>query len=198
MVNWLLPRSPRLFCAAHRVLGAVLNISREVGELLKHGPVSIEIDLLPEQGYEKVNASLQNMLKTNSNKMVRNSFGTLLAPALVPAVLEIAVIEPEKMSNSVTREERMRLQKTLKHLRVEVDHLLGLEKAVVVSGGIPLTEIDTRTMRSTKHDNLYLIGDILDIDRPSGGYSLQLCWTTGRIAGMHAGNHAPGINNNSN
>lgn len=169
---------------------AVLNISREVGELLKHGPVTIEIDLLPEYGYEKVNTSLQEMLKTNANKMVRNSFGALLAPALVPVVLEIAGIEPEKMSNSVTREERMRLQKTLKHLRVEVDHLLGLEKAVVTSGGLALTEVDFKTMRSLKYDNLYVTGDILDIDRPSGGYSLQLCWTTGFVAGDAAANSA--------
>ncbi len=165
---------------------AVLNMSRMIGELLVHGTVHIEIDLLPDQGPEKVNAQLQSIFKEHANKMVRNSFGTLIAPALVSPILQIAEIEPEKMCNSVTRDERLRLMKTLKHLTVEVDHLLGLEKAVVTSGGLALTEIDFKTMRSTKFANLYVVGDLLDIDRPSGGYSLQLCWTSGFVAGSAA------------
>ncbi len=165
---------------------ATLNLSREIGQLLIHGPVSIEIDLFPAEGYEKIDALLQETFKTHANKMLRNSLGAVVAPALVPVVLGRAEIEPEKMCNSVTRDERVRLMKTLKHFTVEVDHLLGLEKAVVTSGGVPLTELDTKTMRSLKYENLYVIGDLLDINRPSGGYSLQLCWTSGFVAGTAA------------
>ena len=96
-------------------------------------------------------------------------------------------LDGDKETNKVSRTERIVLVKFLKALLLTPTGVLGLEKAVVVSGGIPLTEIDARTMRSIKYDNLYLIGDILDIDRPSGGYSLQLCWTSGWIAGTDAG-----------
>ena len=66
---------------------------------------------------------------------------------------------------------------------MQAEKLLGAEKAVVTSGGVALTEINFKTMRSKLYSNLYLIGDILDINRPSGGYSLQICWTTGFVAG---------------
>jgi len=72
---------------------------------------------------------------------------------------------------------------------IEVTGLLGLEKAVITSGGVSLDEIDFKTMRSQKFDNLYIVGDLLNIDRPSGGYSLQLCWTTGFVAGSAAAAH---------
>lgn len=165
---------------------ATLNLSREIGQLLIHGPVIIEIDLFPAEGYEKIDTLLQTTLKAHANKMVRNSLGSVVPPALVAVVLERAEIHGEKMCNSVTRDERVRLMKTLKHFAVEVSHLLGLEKAVVTSGGVPLTEIDTKDMRSLKYDNLYIIGDLLDVNRPSGGYSLQLCWTSGFVAGTAA------------
>jgi predicted Rossmann fold flavoprotein len=164
----------------------ILNMSRDIGELLKYGEVVIEIDLMPESGYEKVNASLQELFRTNTNKMLKNSFKEFVAPALVPLVLAVSKIDGDIFCNSVTREARIRLMKTLKHWRFEVQGLLGAEKAVITAGGIALQEVDWKTMRSTKLDNLFVVGDLLNIDRPSGGYSLQLCWTTGFVAGSAA------------
>ena len=100
--------------------------------------------------------------------------------------LAAAAIDPELFCNSVTREARVHLMKTLKHWRFEVQGLLGMDKAVITAGGVSLTEVDFKTMRSSKYPNLFLVSDILDIDRPSGGYSLQLCWTTGFVAGSAA------------
>lgn len=165
---------------------AVLNVSREIGELLKYGAVIVELDLLPNTGYEKINAELQKLLKENSNKKIKNVLSKLVAPALSTPLLETSGINPEVFCNSVTREERIKLMKTLKHLRFEVSRLLGLEKAVITAGGVELDEVDLKTMRSTKYINLYLVGDLLNINRPSGGYSLQLCWTTGFVAGSSA------------
>ncbi|NDB58392.1 aminoacetone oxidase family FAD-binding enzyme, partial [bacterium] len=88
-------------------------------------------------------------------------------------------------NNSVTREERLRLIDAIKGIPMEVKSLLGSDKAVVSSGGVDLTEVDFKTMKSKIIDNLYLVGDVLNIDRPSGGYSLQLCWTTGWVAGSN-------------
>ena len=79
----------------------------------------------------------------------------------------------------------------MKDFRINIQELMGTDKAIVTSGGVILTEIDPRTLRSRKCTNLFLIGDMLHIDRPSGGYSLQLCWTTGYVAGSSAGKKIP-------
>lgn len=165
---------------------AILNLSRDIGELLKYGSVVVELDLLPDQGYEKINAQLQEVLKEHHTKKLKNAFQKIVPPALVMPLLSLAGISGDTACHSVTREERLRLLKTLKHVRLEVKGLLGLEKAVITSGGVSLEEIDFKTMRSQKIENLYLTGDILNINRPSGGYSLQLCWTTGAVAGRAA------------
>ena len=100
--------------------------------------------------------------------------------------VELSKIDPDKKSNSVTREERLSFVKLLKDIPIRVDKLLGTDKAIISSGGVILDEVDFKTMQSRKFSNLYLVGDILNIDRPSGGYSLQLCWTTGFVAGTHS------------
>ena len=171
----------------------ILNMSQEIGELLKYGEVIIEIDLLPKLGYEKVNTALQDLFKEESNKKIKNVLSKLIPPALVVPLLESAEINPETACNSITRIERLLLIKTFKHCTFSVKHLLGLEKAIITAGGVELSEIDLKSMRSKKISNLYLVGDILNINRPSGGYSLQLCWTTGYVAGDSAAKEAATI-----
>ena len=164
----------------------ILNVSRDIGELLKYGRVDIEIDTLPTFGDEKVNAALLHAFSEHSNKKIRNALKGLVSGTLAPLILEGAGVDPETACNAVTREKRVSLIRELKHLRFEVKGLLGLEKAVITAGGVDLREVDFRTMSSLKYTNLYLVGDLLDINRPSGGYSLQLCWTTGFVAGSAA------------
>ncbi len=106
--------------------------------------------------------------------------------SLSPVIVEQSGIPSDKECHSITREERLNLVKLLKHLDLEVKGLLGVEKAIVTSGGVSLEEVDFKTMSSKLYPNMYLIGDVLNIDRPSGGYSLQLCWTTGYVAGNSA------------
>ena len=84
------------------------------------------------------------------------------------------------------REDRKKIARLLKALPVRITGLMGYDRAVLADGGVPMEEIDTRTMRSLKFPNLYITGDLLHINRPSGGYSLQLCWTTGFVAGSAA------------
>ncbi len=88
--------------------------------------------------------------------------------------------------HSIKKEERKKIVQTLKALPVTIEGLMGYDRAVVADGGVVLKEIDMKTMRSKLYDNLFIIGDLLHISRPSGGYSLQLCWTTGFIAGQNA------------
>jgi predicted flavoprotein YhiN len=89
--------------------------------------------------------------------------------------------------HSVTKEERKYIVQLLKKLPVTIEGLMGFDRAVVADGGVTLSEIDFKTMRSKKVSNLLVTGDLLHINRPSGGYSLQLCWSTGYVAGNHAG-----------
>ena len=161
----------------------VLNMSRDIGELLKYGDVTISLDVLPELDYGQLNAKLQEIFKKHGNKKIKNSLNNLIPSALVPIIIELSKIDEQTWSHSITREQRLQLITALKAIHLEVKGLLGVEKAIVTSGGVSLDEVDFRTMKSRLFPNLYLIGDILNIDRPSGGFSLQLCWTTGFVAG---------------
>jgi predicted Rossmann fold flavoprotein len=162
----------------------ILNTSSEIAELLKYGEVFLSLDLLPAFDHGQLNQKLQDVIAENSNKKYKNILDNLLPSSIANVVVEISKIDPDKKSNSVTREERLSLIELIKNLKVEVDCLLGEDKAIVTSGGVVLEEVDFKTMASKLFPNLYLIGDILNIDRPSGGYSLQLCWTTGYVAGQ--------------
>ena len=161
----------------------VLNLSREIGQWQKEGEVTLSLDILPEYGYDQLNAKLQEIFKQDSNKKLKNSLGLLIPESMVELGLKMAKIEPAVFCHSVTREERQRLVRGLKAWPMTVDRLLGLDDATITSGGVALTEVDFKTMRSKLYSNFYLVGDVLNIDRPSGGFSLQLCWTTGHVAG---------------
>ncbi len=161
----------------------ILNMSKDVGELLKYGDVIISLDIVPHLDYGQLNLKLQEIFKENDKKKFKNSLRVLAPAALAPIIVELSKISPEVSCNSITREERLSLVKLLKDIPIHIESLLGLEKAVISSGGVSLEEVDFKTMSSGLYPNLYLIGDILNIDRPSGGYSLQLCWTTGFVAG---------------
>ena len=163
----------------------VLNMSKDIGELLKYGDVEIRLDLLPSFDYGMMNTRLQELFKLDDKKKIKNSLGSFIPSPLVTPVLMIAKIDGEKINNAVSREERLKLIEIIKGIPMQVSNLLGSDKAVVSSGGIDLTEVDFKTMQSKKIENLYLVGDVLNIDRPSGGYSLQLCWTTGWVAGSN-------------
>ena len=161
----------------------ILNISRNVRELLGYGPVNLSIDLFPTANERDLDEILINLFQA-SNKQFKNSLSPLLPAALSSIIVSLSHIQPETQSNSITREERKRLVKLLKALPLSVKGLLGTNKAIITSGGVALTEVNFKTMQSRLYDNLYIVGDLLNIDRPSGGYSLQLCWTTGYVAGQ--------------
>ncbi len=161
----------------------ILNMSKSIGELLKYGPVVVSLDLLPTMNYGDLNLRLQQIFNTNATKKFKNSLGELVPGAMAGVIVELSKINPNIICNAISRGERLALVKLLKAVPLHVDKLLGLDKAIISSGGVDLREVDFKTMSSRLYPNLYLIGDILNIDRPSGGYSLQLCWTTGFVAG---------------
>lgn len=177
----------------------VLNLSKDIGELLKYGDVFISVDVLPQIDQASLDTKLNTLFRTEINKKLKNCLGLIggvqeadnspvLPTALIKTVIEISGVDGETPAHSVTKEDRRKILATLKGLTMQISGLLGTDKAIVTSGGVVLTEIEPKTMQSRIHPNLYLVGDMLNIDRPSGGYSLQLCWTTGYVAGSDIGN----------
>jgi len=164
----------------------ILNLSRSISELLPYGEVTAEVDFYPTRNLGELDGDIQAVLGAHKNKQIQNVLHTLASPLLIPILLKLSGILPEKPVHSITRDERKSLTRLLKGLPLTVSGLLGADKAIVTSGGVALDEVDFKYMRSRLHPNLYIVGDMLDIDRPSGGYSLQLCWTTGYVAGSAA------------
>ncbi len=167
----------------------ILNSAFEVKEILKKGPVDASIDMFPDTEENELDARLVKLFEKNKNKNIMNVLPELIPKKLAQAILKLPEINLEgKQVNAVTKEERKKLVKKLKALTFPITGSLGFEKAVVADGGVALEEVDFKTMTSRLHPNLYLLGDVLNINRPSGGYSLQLCWTTGWVAGTDIGN----------
>lgn len=164
----------------------VLNLSRDIAEYLKYGPVVLALDLFPAETKETLDQRLRNHFEAQQNRKLKNALSGFLPPRLIAPLLGLSRIDPELFVNKLDRASRLHLVTLMHYLPLTVTGLLGAEKAVVTSGGVALEEVDLRTMRSRLCDNLYIVGDLLDIDRPSGGYSLQLCWTTGWVAGTAA------------
>ncbi len=176
-----------LLCTHFGLSGpTILNAASDIGDYLQEGPVTASIDLFPTMDLGILDKHLTNIFDENKNKLLRNVFKLLTPPGTTDVILSlIDSIDIDTKVHSILKTERRALAEHLKALPVTIDGLMGFDKAVVADGGVPLDEVDMRTMRSTKFSNLFLTGDILNIPRPSGGYSLQLCWTTGYVAGQH-------------
>lgn len=164
----------------------VLDMSKEVGQLLKNGKVNLSLDLKPALDSAALDKRIQGDFLKYQNRAFKNCLADLLPRKLIPAVVKLSQINPEKKVNSVAKEERRNLVGLLKNLEMTVSGILGFEIAIVTAGGISLKEINDKTMRSKIIDNLFFAGEIIDIDGPSGGFNLQNCWSTGYLAGQSA------------
>ncbi|MDD3007151.1 MAG: NAD(P)/FAD-dependent oxidoreductase [Candidatus Pacebacteria bacterium] len=164
----------------------ILDMSKKIGELLKKGEVKIAIDFKPALEFAELDKRVQRDFMENQNRMFKNSLGELLPQKLIPVMIRLSGIDPEKKINLVTKEERKQLLHLLKEMELGVVGLLGFDKAVITSGGVNLREVDPKTMKSKVIDNLYFAGEVLDLDAPTGGYNLQEAWSTGYLAGKSA------------
>lgn len=122
-------------------------------------------------------------MTTAVKKIKKNLLEAFFQPKLLTYTIEQTGIDGDMRSCDLKKDDRKRLITILKNLRFSIARFAGFERAVVTSGGIDLKEIDGKTMRSKLIDNLYFAGEIIDLDGPTGGFNLQLCWSTGRLAG---------------
>ncbi|NCS99318.1 aminoacetone oxidase family FAD-binding enzyme [Candidatus Parcubacteria bacterium] len=163
----------------------ILNSAHKVRDLLHEGSVTAKIDCYPDTDHGSLEKNILKTFDNNKNKSFKNIAKEITPPGLENALIEFHIVDDVNTKvNSVTKEERKEIVQLLKAMPINIEGLMGMDRAVISDGGIPLSEVDTRTMKSKLYDNLYLTGDILHINRPSGGYSLQLCWTTGYVAGQ--------------
>ena len=164
----------------------VMDMSKNIGALLKKGPVKLILDLKPALDFKKLDKRIQRDFEKFKGRMFKNSLIGLLPLSMIPVIIKLSGIEPEKKVDYISREERNKLVHLLKELELTPTGLLGFKWSVVTSGGVALKEVDPNTMCSKKIKNLYFAGEILDLDGPSGGYNLQECWSTGYLAGENA------------
>lgn len=165
----------------------ILNSSSMVQDLLYSGKVTAKIDAYPDTDLGALDAKIVKVFDANKNKMLKTVFREIAPFGTSLAILSIiSDIDPTTKVHSLTKENRKKIGNLLKSLPLDIIGLMGFDRAVVADGGVDLKEIDTKTMRSKLYDNLYVTGDLLNINRPSGGFSLQISWTSGYIAGLNA------------
>ena len=150
------------------------------------------IDLKPALDEEKLDARLVRELTEQANRALQNVTASLVPRLMIPVVLELAGISPDKKAHDLTRGERRRLLETLKGLTVPIRGPRPIAEAIVTSGGVKTGEIDPKTMESKKVAGLFFAGELIDVDAYTGGFNLQIAWATGRAAGEAAARPAAG------
>ncbi len=162
----------------------ILNSASKVSSLLQAGKVMATIDAYPDTDLGSLEDKIIKVFDNNKNKTFKNIIKEITPEGVSKGVeLLFDFIDPDTKVHSVTKEQRKKIVHLLKALPLNIVNLMGYDRAVVVDGGVSLEEIDTKTMKSRLYNNLYITGDLLNINRPSGGYGLQICWTTGYVVG---------------
>ncbi len=166
----------------------ILNLATKVSDLLYDGQVTAKIDAYPDTDLGALDKKIIAIFDNNKNKILKNIIKDFTPEGTYKGISMLLEdkIDLEKKVHSISKDERKMIVHLLKALPITIDGLMGFDRAVIADGGVPLEEIDMRTMHSKKVKNLFITGDLLHINRPSGGFSLQLIWSTGYVAGNNA------------
>ena len=164
----------------------VLSGSTRIAPYLKKGTVTAEIDMKPSLTEEQLDARLLRDFDKNMNKQIRNALSELLPSSLIPVIIRLSEIDPYMIVHDVTKQQRQKLIHTMRHLTMTVTGVRGFNEAIITQGGIRVKEVDPSTMASKLVKGLYFAGEILDLDAVTGGYNLQIAWSTAYLAGRSA------------
>ena len=167
------------------ILSAASHLVRykNIEELLKNKQIKLIIDLKPALSSDKLDQRILRDFEVEKNKSFKNSLDKLLPQKLIPVIIKISKIDPEIKVNSITKEQREGLVKLLKNFEVTVKKFRPIEDAIITAGGINVKEINPKTMESKLIKNLYFAGEIIDVDGYTGGFNLQIAYSTGFVAG---------------
>ena len=149
-------------------------------------PVELKIDLKPALSKEQLDKRLLKDFEENKNKQFKNSLDALLPSKMIPVMIRLLGISPEKRINEITKEERSKIADLLKALPLTVNGVRGFREAIITQGGVHVKEINPSTMESKLVKGLYFAGEVLDVDALTGGFNLQVAWSTGYLAGESA------------
>ena len=161
----------------------ILSASSYVGGRLKSGELRLEIDLKPALDEEQLDQRVRRDFEENLNRQFKNAVGKLFPSKLIPVMVELSGIDPEKKVNVISKEERLGFVRLIKHLTLTLTGLRDYNEAVITRGGVNTKEVDPKTMESKYIRGLYFAGEVLDLDALTGGFNLQIAWSTGYAAG---------------
>ena len=147
--------------------------------------VHILIDVKPALTEEKLDERIIRDFEKNKNREFKNSLNDLLPQKMIPVIISLSGISEDKKVNNITKEERHRLVQLLKKIDIKITGFRGVEEAIVTAGGINIKEIDPKTMQSKFVKGLYFAGEIIDVDAYTGGFNLQIAYSTGYTAGLN-------------
>ena len=165
----------------------ILSASSYCGKALRKGPLKLTIDLKPALTEEQLDHRILRDFEEAKNKQFKNSLNKLLPAKMIPVIIQRSQISPEKPVNEITRQERKNLVQAIKNFTLTITGLRDFREAIITQGGVSVKEIDPSTMESRKVFGLYFAGEVLDLDAVTGGYNLQIAWSTGWAAGRGAG-----------
>lgn len=161
----------------------ILSASSFVGQKLKDRELRLEIDLKPGLLEEQLDQRVRRDFEENQNRQFKNALGKLFPSKLLPVMVELSGIPPEKKVNVISKEERQRFVHQIKHLTMTLTGLRDYNEAIITRGGVKTKEIQPGTMESKYVKGLYFAGEVLDLDALTGGFNLQIAWSTGYAAG---------------
>lgn len=165
----------------------ILSASSAIIKYLKKGNLTIKIDLKPALTEEQLDARILRDFEENINRDFKNSLNGLLPKKMIPSIIRYSGIPEDKKINKITKEERRTLIKSLKEFTLTIEGFRGYDEAIITHGGVNVKEINPATMESKIVKGLYFVGEMIDIDAFTGGYNLQIAWSTGYLAGNSIG-----------
>ena len=164
----------------------MLTASAVLNDAIQKGPLTLHLDWKPALSEEQLDKRLLKEFEENKNKQFKNSLSHLAPAKLLPVLVARSGIAAEKKVNEITREDRAALISCLKDFTMTLTTLRGFEEAIITRGGISLKEVNPSTMESKLMPGLYFAGEMLDLDALTGGFNLQIAWSTGYLAGYSA------------
>ncbi len=163
----------------------ILSASSYTTAILRKRPLKLVIDLKPALSEEQLDERVLRDFSEEKNKTFRNSLDKLLPKKLIPVIVRLSDINKDKQVNEITREERLRLVHLLKHFEMTITGTRGFNEAIITQGGVDVKEINPATMESKLVKNVYFAGEVLDVDAVTGGFNLQVAWSSAYAAAMH-------------
>ena len=158
---------------------------KNIEQLMKEKKIILKIDFKPALREEKLDERILRDFNEFKNKQFKNALDKLLPQKLIPVIIEKSEINPNKKVNEITKKERANLLKQLKDFEVDVKEFRSIDEAIITSGGISIKEINPKTMESKKIKGLFFAGEIIDVDSYTGGFNLQVAYSTGYVAGSN-------------